>query len=164
MQPAGTHPSGTALRLEEWRGAVAQHLFSQLQEPTQRRYSRALSVFDDWCNFHSIDWHVTGHEDRDIVLAYFCVEALEGEDDNIPVPQLNDLVAALQRKQPHFRYRHAWRVLEAWRRQHPPEQASPLPLSAVWAGATIAFLLNQLWNGHVGVFLWHAAHIRRLES
>ena len=129
---AGLVVGGITALLKLARFRISAYLQPRLRLGTQKRYEHALDEFDAWCSSASLQWDDITFDDQDQLLAYHCLEDLF-EADGGGWQKGADLVAALQKCYPGYKYRLSSKVLQQRKDEHPGSQATPLPAEAVFA-------------------------------
>jgi len=82
----------------------------------------------------SLVFEAVPEEDQDVILADF---ALDARDDDWPLHEVRCAISAAQKLYPRRKYTTAWKVVAGWQRDHPPEQAPPMPQDVAMAAAVL---------------------------
>ena len=122
------------------RGRVAQFLMKLLAAATLRRYEEALTSFQTWCSDHQLPFEDMSEEDQDWLLGDYILHL---RDEDFPLQHARDVVSALQEQYPRRRFTTAWKVVNGWARERPPEQAPPLPQDVAMAMVILLISVSQ---------------------
>ena len=105
------------------RARSTEFLTTKLTEPTQLRYHAAATLFGSWCATQGLNFDPLPLDEQDLALGDY---GLDLRQQDLPLQNFRDAVAAVQKRFSGRTFKTAWKVITNWQKEKPPHQVPPM--------------------------------------